>query len=45
MKENKQKLNGVPFDEELEIFGELKTKEQVRTEEKARKKAEREALK
>lgn len=45
MKENKQKLNGVPFDEELEIFGEHKTKEQVRTEEKERKKAEREALK
>lgn len=45
MKENKQKLNGVPFDEELEIFGEHKTKEQVRVEEKARRKAEREALK
>lgn len=45
MKENKQKLNGVPFEEELEIFGEHKTREQVRAEEKARKKAEREALK
>lgn len=38
-------LNGVPFDESLDIFGEHKTKEQVRAEEKARKKAEREALK
>ena len=47
MKEKKQnlKINGVSFDEELEIFGEHKTKEQVRAEEKARKKAEREALK
>ncbi len=45
MKENKQKLNGVPFEEELEIFGEHKTREQVRAEEKERKKAEREALK
>lgn len=32
------------FDEALDIFGEHKTKEQVRAEEKARKKAEREAL-
>ncbi len=38
-------FGGVPFDESLEIFGEHKTKEQVRAEEKARKKAEREALK
>lgn len=38
-------LNGVSFDEGLDIFGEHKTKEQVRAEEKARKKAEREALK
>ena len=38
-------LNGVPFDESLEIFGEHKTKDQLRAEEKARKKAEREALK
>lgn len=45
MKENKKKLNGVPIEEELEIFGEHKTREQVRAEEKERKKAEREALK
>lgn len=47
MKENKQnlKLNGVPFDEGMEIFGEHKTKEQVRAEEKERRIAERRALK
>ena len=38
-------FGGVTFDESLEIFGEHKTKEQVRAEEKARKKEEREALK
>ena len=37
MKEDKQKLSGVPFEEELEIFGEHKTREQVRAEEKERK--------
>ena len=48
MKENKKKqnmkLNNVVFDENMDIFGEHKTKEQVRAEEKARRKAEREAL-
>ena len=45
MKEKKQKLNDMPFDAELEIFGEHKTKEQIRAEEKIRRKEEREALK
>ncbi len=45
MKENKKKVNELPFDEELEIFGEHKTREQVRAEEKVRRKEEREALK
>ena len=45
MKDKEKQVNGVPFDAELEIFGEHKTKEQIRIEEKARKKAEREALK
>lgn len=44
MKEDKQKINGVPFEEELEIFGEHKTREQVRAENKARKAAQRAAL-
>lgn len=46
MKENKQKLklNGVAPEEELEIFGEHKTREQVRAEEKERRIAERKAL-
>lgn len=35
---------GVLFDESLDIFGEHKTREQVKTEEKIRKKEEREAL-
>ena len=33
------------FEENLDIFGEHKTRQQVKAEEKARKKAEREALK
>lgn len=47
MKENKNKakVSELPFDEELEIFGEHKTREQVRAEEKVRRKEEREALK
>ena len=51
MKENKKKsnldlkLNGVSFDEGMDIFGEHKTKEQVRAEEKERRIAERKALK
>lgn len=45
MKENKKSMNTPLFDEELEIFGEHKTREQVRAEEKARRKEEREALK
>ena len=54
MKENKNKkkqiadldlkLNGVSFDEGMDIFGEHKTKEQVRQEEKERRIAERKAL-
>ncbi len=46
MKETKQKLklNGVALDEELDIFGEHKTREQVRAEEKERRIAERKAL-
>lgn len=48
MKEKKQKqelkLNGVPFDEGMDIFGEHKTKEQVRAEEKERRIAERKAM-
>ncbi|MBR3778502.1 MAG: hypothetical protein IKL13_02095 [Clostridia bacterium] len=48
MKENKKmqelKLNGVAFDEGMDIFGEHKTKEQVRAEEKERRIAERKAL-
>ena len=51
MKENKKKqnldlkLNGVAFDEGMDIFGEHKTKEQVRAEEKERRIAERKAMK
>lgn len=45
MKENKQKQNDSLYDEELDIFGEHKTREQVRAEEKVRRKEEREALK
>ncbi len=45
MKENKQKLSDSLYDEELDIFGEHKTREQVRAEEKVRRKEEREALK
>ena len=37
----KLKLNGVALDEELDIFGEHKTREQVRAEEKERRIAER----
>lgn len=48
MKENKQKKNikftGPAFDENMEIFGEHKTKEQVRAEEKERRIAERKAM-
>lgn len=44
MKEKKQQT-GLPFDAEMEIFGEHKTKEQIRAEEKIRKQQEREALK
>ena len=39
----KKELNGIGA-EDFEIFGEHKTREQVRTEEKARRKAEREAM-
>ena len=35
----------LPFDEELDIFGEHKSREQVRKEEKQRRKDERQALK
>lgn len=45
MKENKQKQNDSLYDEELDIFGEHKTREQVHAEEKVRRKEEREALK
>ena len=45
MKENKNKISELPFDEELDIFGEHKTREQVRAEEKERRKQERQALK
>ena len=45
MKEKKVQQNDMAFDTELEIFGEHKTKEQIRAEEKIRRKEEREALK
>lgn len=45
MKENKKKVNELPFDEELDIFGAHKSREQVRAEEKQRRKDERKALK
>ena len=45
MKESKNKINELPFDEELDIFGEHKTREQVRAEEKERRSKEREMLK
>ena len=45
MKDKKQQVHSLPFDSELEIFGEHKTKEQIRAEEKVRRKAERKALK
>lgn len=45
MKEINQKQNDSLYDEELDIFGEHKTREQVRAEEKVRRKEEREALK
>ena len=45
MKENKKKIESLPFDEELDIFGEHKSREQVRKEEKQRRKEERQALK
>lgn len=47
MKENQQnqKISTSPFDEELEIFGQHKTREQVRAEEKQRRKEERKELK
>ena len=45
MKENKKKIESLPFDEELDIFGEHKSREQVRKEEKQRRKDERQALK
>ena len=40
-----ENTDGLMFDESLEIFGEHKTREQVKAEEKARKQTEREALK
>ena len=45
MKENKKKISELPFDEELEIFGEHKTREQVKAEEKKQRAEERKALK
>lgn len=45
MKENKNKMNELPFDEELDIFGAHKSREQVRAEEKQHRKEERQALK
>ena len=46
MKENKnqKKIDNLPFDEGMDIFGAHKTREEVRAEEKARRKEEREAL-
>ena len=44
MKENKKKIEALPFDEELDIFGEHKSREQVRAEEKQRRKEERQVL-
>ena len=44
MKDNKRKYTDVPLEQELEIFGEHKTREQVQAENKQRKMEEREAL-
>ena len=43
MRENKDKVNDIPV-EEFEIFGAHKSREQIKAEEKARKQAEREAM-
>ena len=48
VKKNKatvENTDSLLFDESLEIFGEHKTRQQIKAEEKARKQAEREALK
>lgn len=46
MKENKKKkkIEELPFDESLDLFGEHKSREQVRIEEKQRRKEERQAM-